>query len=269
MGPSDEDVAREAIAGAREEQPEVKPEGPGDMTQWELELAERQRTGDVPAVPDPERDRRDELAALTPGHFAHSLPEPVAGYTIECAHCRGQGVLVRTVGDLLGESVALIEDAPALVLAFYRNLLDAAPYLAELFPADLLTAAVNDEGSRGARQRDRLLEALLALADLYRPDDPERMERLDNALISMGNRHAAFYRPSTGTVRGATVAEYAAVKDVFLVTVHDLVRGWRGEHDLAWDEAYEYAARGMLAAQHEWLKANPGAVMPRHRRESR
>jgi hemoglobin-like flavoprotein len=285
MGETDDDRerARDVIEGARADDPQgewdphtdprdngASAARPNATPEWSDEylLDDVEHHPGQHAAHD---DAGSDLEVIRPSDSGvHSLPEPVDGFPIECRHCGGQGVIVRTVGDLLGESVGMIEDGGALVLQFYRNLLDAAPYLAELFPADLLTAAVNDQGSRGAKQRDKLLEAILALAQLYRPDDPDRMAQLDGALVSMGNRHAAFRRPSTGRVSGASVSEYAAVKQVFLVTVHAMVPGWRGEHDLAWDEAYEYAARGMLGAQHAWLKEHAGqAVFPRERRESR
>jgi hemoglobin-like flavoprotein len=170
-----------------------------------------------------------------------------------CEHCRGTGKVL-TVNDLLSESLALLGDSTDDVVGvFYESLLRIAPHLAALFPPDLfdpLSEPPTEANPRTGRgQRDKLVAALAALASSYDPDDPEKMAILDTHLAAFGRSHGAFRRQD-GTVRGATVSEYHYVKVVLFDTLHDAaLDAWRPEYDDAWDEAYEYAARHMLAAQ--------------------
>jgi hemoglobin-like flavoprotein len=167
-----------------------------------------------------------------------------------CRHCRGSGYRMST-NDLLRESIALLEGSEDEVIRrFYEHLLRQAPDLALLFPSDLIDpmSPVDDERT-GRRQRDKLVAALAALANSYDPGVVEKMEVLDTHLAAFGRAHAAFRRPD-GAVRGATVSEYHAVKVTLFATLHDAAgEAWLPEYDTAWDEAYEYAARHMLAAQ--------------------
>jgi hypothetical protein len=97
----------------------------------------------------------------------HAQLGPFRGIRVECHECQGVGYVLKSVNDLLRESLGLLGDAgDAVVTEFYRRLIDAdngkdpADQLASLFPPDLLT----DDRTRG--QRDKLLKALTALADL-------------------------------------------------------------------------------------------------------
>jgi hemoglobin-like flavoprotein len=160
-----------------------------------------------------------------------------------CPHCRGTGYVL-TTNDLLRESIALLGDAGDDVMRlFYENLLNAAPYLAPLFPRDLTTPGGDGAGKM---QRDKLLGALVAVSQTYDPDHPEQMQILDTHLETFGRSHAAFDR-GNGRVQGATLAEYNAVKVVLFNTLHDVAGAlWRPEYDDVWSEAYDYAAGGML-----------------------
>lgn len=303
MANDDEERARDVIAGARAANPDdeawephTDPRGngtaqtarPNDAAGYEVpddlavpagyisqaEVNQRDADDFQPLrEPQPGEHTRDAIesarrAALEDSGVHHMPAIREDGIPAACEPCNGTGVVVRSVSELLAESRDMIPDPKALVLQFYRNLLAMAPHLAEIFPPDILTDAMDNKNSRGVTQREKLLEALLALADLYHPDDPDRMERLDNALVSMGNRHPAFFRPSLGRARPATVREFGAVIEIFLQTVHDMVPNWRAEHDQAWDEALDHAAREMIAAIRQWLKEHPNA-MPRMPRESR
>jgi hemoglobin-like flavoprotein len=193
---------------------------------------------DVPLDDTLTRMRASEIQALRP----------------PCPACRGKGY-VMTTSDLLRESIALLdgETGDTAILTFYSRLLDAAPNLAEIFPSDLLAPRdpLGDPDSRGLKQRDKLYGALKALATMYDPDNPDSLEPLDTALQAMGRAHAAFWRPSEGVTRGATLEEYAAVKAVLFGTLHDLAgEAWLPEYDAAWSEAYDYAAAEMLREQH-------------------
>lgn len=177
----------------------------------------------------------------------HALPEPAAlsGQRMPCDGCNGTGYMIVSTRDLLKESLALVGDGgDTVVKEFYARLLGAAPDLAGLFPPDLLTV----DTIRG--QRDKLLQALVALADSYDPDDDESMTRLDTALRAYGRSHAAFARPD-GTVRGATLDEYAAVKTVLFGTLVDAAGpAWIPAYTTAWSEAYDFAAVTMMHEQH-------------------
>lgn len=209
-------------------------------------------TDDLPTQPDPLTDSG-----------IHHVPDPDPATTrVTCTHCEGTGYTMRTVSELLRESIALIpaDGGQTVIREFYRRLLTAAPDLAPLFPADLITAATDDLASPGRMQRDKLLQALAALADLYGTSSADR-QRLDTALRSMGRSHAAFARPD-GTVRGATIEEYMGVKQALMDTLHTAAAdAWRPEYDAAWSEAYDYAAVTML---HEQMTSN--MTMPRYPR---
>jgi hemoglobin-like flavoprotein len=193
---------------------------------------------DIPLDDTLTRMRASEIQALRP----------------VCPACRGKGY-VMTTNDLLRESIQLLEGGTGdtVILTFYSRLLVAAPNLAEIFPADLLAPRdpLGDPDSRGLKQRDKLYGALEALATMYDPDKVESMEPLDTALQAMGRAHAAFWRPSEGVTRGATLEEYAAVKSVLFGTLHDLAgEKWLPEYDSVWSEAFDHAAGEMLREQH-------------------
>jgi hemoglobin-like flavoprotein len=181
----------------------------------------------------------------------------------DCPHCMGTG-RVLTTNDYLRMSIDLLGDQGDKVVAeFYARLLTEAPELASLFPADLVDPLAG-AGSPGRIQRDKLLGALVAVSQTYDRDNPKAMEILDTHLATFGRSHANFQR-SNGTVRGATLAEYHAVKVVLFGTLHDAAgEAWRPEFDDAWSEAYDYAVGEMLHAQnHTDLRS------PRYPRPSR
>lgn len=192
---------------------------------------------DLPISPEDTGSHRSPALDLTVGGAVDPARDT-------CPHCRGTGKTL-TTNDLLRESIELVGDGgDSVVREFYRRLLETAPSLAPLFPADLLAA----DTTKG--QRDKLLQALVALANLYDPGRPEQMEVLDTHLAAFGRSHAAFARPD-GSVCGATLDEYAAVKTVLFGTLHDFAGdAWRGEYDGAWSEAYDYAAGAMLFHAH-------------------
>ena len=153
------------------------------------------------------------------------------------------------INDLLTESVALLGDqGDEVVRMFYSSLLRAHPQLMTLFPGD---PTQGDFGSdhKGAKQREKLLDALISLANLYDPGDPKKMAHLDQALESFGRRHASFVRQD-GTLKGATLEEYAAVKEALFTTlIAAAADKWRPEYTEAWSQAYDYATAVMLAEQ--------------------
>lgn len=215
-----------------------------------------------------ERWRREGIVdsgpITTPRLFGSApVPQPVISQAREaCVHCEGRGY-VPGVNDLLNESLALLGDqGDEVIRAFYSRLFMVAPEVASLFPADIteaLSPAIEpaeplhpDRAAKltaGRQQRDRLLAALVALADLYDPSNAEKMGRLDAALERFGRAHAAFVRKD-GTIKGATWEEYGAVKDALFTTlVRTAQDAWKAEYTEAWSLAYDYAAAGMVSAQ--------------------
>jgi hemoglobin-like flavoprotein len=168
---------------------------------------------------------------------------------IDCEHCKGVGY-VPGINDWLVESAALIGDrGDEVVRLFYTNLLTAHPELAYLFPPDITEITMATRNEQGLSQRDKLLQAIVALSELYDPGVPGKMDRLNGALARFGRAHAAFVRQD-GTTWGATLEEYAAVKDaLFSTLVRVAGELWRPEYTSAWSQAYDYAAAVMLAEQ--------------------
>lgn len=183
------------------------------------------------------------------GRLADPHPMSLISQTrTDCEHCGGRGYMAG-INDLLTESVALLGDqGDEVVRLFYSSLLRAHPQLITLFPGD---PTQGDFGSdhKGAVQRDRLLKALTALAGLYDPADPDKMAHLDQALASFGRAHASFIRQD-GTIKGATLEEYAAVKEALFTTLLRVAADkWKPEYTEAWNQAYDYAAASMLTEQ--------------------
>lgn len=180
-----------------------------------------------------------------------------------CAHCFGTGRAM-TVSDLLQKSLELLGTDPAVhdeaVARFYGKLFAGrrGAALAPLFPKDLLRP---DSDGAGKAQRDKLLAALLAVGQTYIPDNPRAMEVLDTHLATYGRSHAAFHRPD-GTVSGATVLEYAAVWDA-LIGVLETLPGWDARFTAAWEQAYDYSVKKMIAAQEAAAPSAPFGRFPR------
>jgi hypothetical protein len=228
-----------------------------------------------------EQPRVDAHEAMGPVGVKDHVPDPIEdsgvhvlevspGVTVQCRHCEGRGWTMRTVPELLGDSVAIIkkEDKDSILKVFYTRLLAGddhkapADKLAPLFPPDLLTADEIDH------QRDRLWAALETLATKYRPGDPDSMTRLNTALESAGRHHALFWRP-VGPPRGASKQEFADVGALFMGVLHDYAReAWRPEWDDAWADAYTYAADQMYAAAQR-ARVSGEVTMPRYPRSMR
>lgn len=200
------------------------------------------RAEGIPPVERPPYPARLSARAAVP----HAVVSP---HREACEHCGGTGYMPG-ISDYLRESIALLGDqGDAVVRTFYGVLFRGAPEMVSLFPGN---PTEGDLGSdhKGAKQRELLLAALVALSDLYDPDDPDRMQRLDTALASFGRKHAAFTRPD-GTIKGATLEEYAAVKTALFATlVQAAGNAWKAEYTEAWSQAYDYATGSMLAEQY-------------------
>jgi hemoglobin-like flavoprotein len=221
-----------------------------------------QRSDDVPVAgrqpapagtDDEQRWANEGIPPLRPmptNVFRRSpAPQPlISQFRIDCHECGGRGFMPG-INDLLQESVKLLgNDGDEVIRLFYSSLLRAHPQLITLFPGNPTQGEFGSD-HKGAKQRDKLLKALTALADLYDPGDPDKMKRLDDSLASFGRSHASFVRQD-GTMRGATLEEYAAVKEALFTTLLRVAAGkWRPEYTEAWGQAYDYAAAAMLTEQ--------------------
>lgn len=155
------------------------------------------------------------------------------------------GLFASEIGlvDAAGQPTAV---GNALVIDFYARLFAAAPYLRDRFSDDLLEAHSALDG-RGAKQRDSLLKAVLAVMTLFKPGDAERMEKLTGAVESMAMQHVR---------HGATIDQYAAVTDILLGCLADFARTsnvpqaiWRDAYEPALRRALTYASGRMMAAE--------------------
>lgn len=210
-----------------------------------------QRDDEPPTLVQQEARRwaAEGIPPVRTGSFGQPAAAPlVSQFRIDCAHCGGRGFMPG-INDLLTESVALLGDqGDEVIRMFYASLLRAHPQLMTLFPGD---PTQGDFGSdhKGAIQRDRLLKALTALAGLYDPGNPAKMDHLDQALGSFGRAHASFVRQD-GTIKGATLEEYAAVKEALFTTLVSVAADkWQPEYTEAWSQAYDYATAVMLTEQ--------------------
>jgi hemoglobin-like flavoprotein len=239
------------------------------------EFADRAEAGEFgptityPHVPQPSRHVLGESVVAR-------MPVPRAIVSVHrepCPTCQGSGYMP-SVSDLLRETASWIEDMDGVVRYFYTTLMEmartdaerdaretgqsdplaagqkAVDDLAFIFPADLISAATKEAGSRGAAQRDKLADALVGMATLYDPADQEKMERLENVIRSMGARHAAFARRD-GTIQGATLGEYHLVWRGLAATLATLGDRFTPQHAEAWRIAYDDVAAGMMRAQRD------------------
>lgn len=250
--------AEHSIATARTDRPEGDawstpltgeaggPESSSRLAAWTPSMDQ------VREIPEPDEQDTQVRGPFIPPRLIASAAVPrvlVSQRRQPCEHCGGVGFMPN-VSDYLRESIALLgNQGDEVVRTFYATLFRGAPDLVRLFPGDPTQGDLGTD-HKGARQRELLLSALAALAELYDPEDADRMARLDTALASFGRKHAAFSRPD-GTIRGATWEEYGAVKDaLFQTLIRAAGEHWKTEYGEAWSQAYDYAAAVMVAEQH-------------------
>jgi hemoglobin-like flavoprotein len=231
--------------------------------------------GDDPHEPSPTDTRPISLADSDPyaGRPAAGIEDTSARLEREarpkierpdCPHCQGTGKVL-TKNDLLRASLELLgsdpHDLDRFVVAFYRQLFTHAPYLTAIFPADLAEPQADPHG-RGKGQRDKLLNALVALGTTYDPDDREAMKVLDQHLALFGRSHSSFSFPDG--VRPPNLDEYRLVKVILFNLLHDVAgEAWLPEFDAVWSEAYDYAYRKMGDAAWQFLNEHGGEVHAR------
>lgn len=196
----------------------------------------------------------------------------------DCPHCRGTGK-VQTTADYLAEIVAMLPSAdPAkmdtIIADFYTRLVGtdtvkgAAPHLRKFFPADLVTGdALN---SKGNKQRDQLLNALVAILTRYDPDHPksEGMTTLAENAKTWGRSHAEWDNHD-GTYYVPTEEDYLAVRNVLAQLLMDGI-GKRFEqvHINALVRAYRYVSLKMQESADEWRMERGTPAVARQTRQA-
>jgi hypothetical protein len=230
---------------------------------------------------DYERDARaavqERLDEITDTASRLQAPPELLDDRDDCPSCHGTGKVLRTA-DYLTEIVGMLPaDDPIkmdmIIADFYARLVGtdsvkgAAPHLAEFFPADLTTGdALN---SKGNKQRDQLLDALVKLLTRYDPDHPhsDAMEALKTNAQTWGRSHSAWYRKSDGGVYEPTEDDYIAVRNVL---VNLLMEGLDGRltprHIGALVKAYRTVSLWMQTAADEWRMEQGEPVIARRSR---
>jgi NAD(P)H-flavin reductase len=124
---------------------------------------------------------------------------------------------------LVGSLEAIGSAADEVVRSFYAQLFLGRPYLRGLFPASLDTRS------------DRLFAALIGLA--------ERLDQVDElvpVLAQLGRDHRKY---------GVRPSHHDAVRQAMVGALREHAgRSWRPEYETAWNRAYDFAARVMMAA---------------------
>lgn len=177
---------------------------------------------------------------------------PPRAIIVTCAGCQGHGRVQMPVHDILTESVALIADNPdPVIVKFYERLFEMDPNLVAIFPPDLVTAPAHADGSKGAHQRDMLVNALVAVATLYGAGAAEEV-KLNTQLRQWGRTHAVIQWPD-GRVGPPLPHHWAVVARALFDTLHAVAGDrWRPEYDAAWAAAYDHAEVEMRhAINHE------------------
>jgi NAD(P)H-flavin reductase/hemoglobin-like flavoprotein len=126
--------------------------------------------------------------------------------------------------ELMVESLEAIGSAAdEVVRSFYAQLFLGRPYLRGLFPASLDTRS------------DRLFSALLKLAEQL-----DRVEDLVPVLEQLGRDHRKY---------GVRPSHHDAVRQAMVGALREHAgTSWRPEYETAWNRAYDFAARVMMAA---------------------
>lgn len=200
-------------------------------------------------------------------------PPQVADDREDCAACHGTGKKLRCA-DYLAEIAGMLptDDEVALdmiIADFYRDFTAAAPHLTVFFPPDLTTGdALN---SKGNRQREQLLLALVALLSRYDPDHPQSdgMQALRTNAGTWGRSHSAWLNPETGEIYYPTPDDYLLVRNSLV----NLLAGGLGEqltpkHVAALARAYHSVSNWMQNAADEWRMEQGEPTVPRRPRQA-
>lgn len=250
----------------------------------------RNHDPDGAAVPDaadptpisaPPADQGAHVQKLTPPDDTDTRQSRLLDMTDDrddCPACRGTGK-VQTTADYLAELVGMLptDNAAALdaiIADFYGRLVGtsttqgAAPHLKQFFPADLTTGdALN---SKGNRQRDMLLNALVQLLTRYDPDHPEseNMQALMTAADTWGRSHSE-WQAADGTLYVPSEEDYLAVRNVLAAVLSDgLGTRLEGVHVGALVRAYRTVSLAMQASADRWRMQRGAPVVARRARAS-
>jgi hypothetical protein len=204
---------------------------------------------------------------------SHAAPEDERA---DCPVCRGTGKQF-TTGDYLAEIVGMLPtDDPAkldaIIAEFYSRLVGtpavkgAAPHLREFFPEDLTTGdALN---SRGNKQRDMLLGALVDILTRYDPDHPQSpamLSLIENAQ-TWGRSHSE-WRRRDGSYYIPTEEDYLSVRNVLAQLLGELLgSAFAREHFIALVLAYRTVSLEMQRAADAWRMERGAPTVSRRAR---
>jgi hemoglobin-like flavoprotein len=250
------------------------PVEPGDMPDRLAKIkAEAAADSDDPARIDLEAHRSAGTRPDYPGDTGTRLQAPpqITDDREDCPVCHGTGKKLRCA-DYLAEIVGMLPaDDPVamdmIIADFYRHFMEAAPHLKVFFPADLTTGdALN---SKGNKQRDQLLNALVLLLSRYDPDHPQSdgMKALRTNALTWGHSHTAWLNPETGEIYYPTPDDYLAVRNVLVM----LLSGGLGDkltskHVAALARAYHSVSNWMQTSADEWRMEQGEPTVPRRPR---
>lgn len=182
-----------------------------------------------------------------------NVAETEAG--VHPASCPTCGQDVPPVRVMLSDTLTRVSTRSAeMVAAFYARLFEQRADLAEMFPPDLIDATSAPE-SGGYVQRERLLNAAVAVASHFNPGNDESMAALNSALDRMGadhgdNRMTVADPEWPGGRRPLLQREYDVVNACLIATLREFHgEAWTPMHTAAWWIAMTYVADRMGAAQ--------------------
>jgi hemoglobin-like flavoprotein len=214
--------------------------------------------GATPAYDDeaPTEERTYDYSSDATGHVRDAADANVQGDDAEdgdpCPTC---GHIVPPVRELLADTLSRVATrAPEVFATFYGSLFDERPDLAEMFPADLDDPGSDPSGG-GHAQRERLLNASVAVASHYNPRNPESMAALNAALDKMGATHGESRMTVAdpewpGGRRPLLQREYDVVNKHLIATLRRFQGdSWTPMHTAAWWTALTYVADRMGATQ--------------------
>lgn len=231
---------------------------------------------DPTPISAPPTDQGAHVQKLTPPEDTGTRQSRLLDMTDEredCPACRGTGKTQTTV-DYLAELVGMLPAdnnaaMDAIIADFYGRLIVAAPHLKQFFPADLTTGdALN---SRGNRQRDMLLNALVQLLTRYDPEHPEsdNMQALMTAADTWGRSHTE-WQAADGSLYVPTEEDYLTVRNVLAAVLSDgLGERLEGVHVNALVRAYRTVSLRMQASADQWRMRRGAPAMARRARAAK
>jgi hemoglobin-like flavoprotein len=167
--------------------------------------------------------------------------------------CPTCGRATPTIRELLSDTLNQVATrAPQVFGRFYERVFSERPDLEEMFPAELTDP---DSSGAGKAQREKLLNASVAVATHYNPDSPDSMRALNAALDDMGAKHGesrfSVADPDWPNGRRPLLQrEYDVINKHLIATLKEFQgESWTTLHTAAWWKAMTYVADRMGATQ--------------------